>query len=147
LRDRSELATVIDTYSSKDAATRIRFAIVDQTDGSLIGTIGLPVIEWTHRTAEVAYDLRPSSAGRGIATACCLAVSDWLLRDHGFFRVQATALDTNAASIRVLEKSGFSLEGRLANLKIVRGASRDFILYAKTKASMQVDLRPGIHES
>jgi ribosomal-protein-alanine N-acetyltransferase len=85
-----------------------------------------------HRTAEIAYDFAPRAHGRGIASACCRAVSDWALAVHGFVRVQATALDSNAASIRVLEKSGFAFEGRLRNLKMVRGTPRDFLLYART---------------
>ena len=90
------------------------------------------MITWVHRTAEVAYDIDPSHAGRGIATACCRAVARWLLEERGFVRVQATALDTNAGSQRVLEKSGFLREGKLVNLKLVRDQPRDFLLFART---------------
>ncbi len=130
---RDELAALVDDCTSDAKTSGVRFAIVDGADGSLVGSIGFPLLSWPHRTAEVAYDLKPSAWGRGIATACCRALTGWALDERGFVRIQATALDTNTASRRVLEKSGFLYEGTLRKLKRVRGTSRDFLLYARTK--------------
>ncbi len=102
------------------------------TDDALVGTIGFPVISWPFRTAGVAYDFHPAWFGRGMATRCCRAVTDWAIGRLGFVRVQATTLDTNLASRRVIEKSGFVYEGTLKNLKMVRGTPRDFHLFART---------------
>ena len=126
-----DLHATIDLCDSDDTST-MRFAIVDRSTGALAGTIGLPVISLAHRTAEIAYDIDPAHAGRGIATACCRAVAGWLLEERNFVRVQATALDTNAGSQRVLAKSGFLREGKLVNLKLVRDEPRDFFLFART---------------
>jgi RimJ/RimL family protein N-acetyltransferase len=79
----------------------------------------------------VAFDFNPSVWGRGFATACCNAVVHWGFSQQGYVRVQATALESNLASVRVLEKCGFALEGRVRNFRLVRGVPRDFWLYAK----------------
>jgi len=52
-------------------------------------------------------------------------------------RVQATVLDSNLASRRVLERAGFHAEGLLAAYRVVRGEPRDFWMYARTR-----DARP-----
>lgn len=132
---RDQLATLVDECLSDAPDAPVRFAIVDREDSSLVGTIGFPVRSSLNRTAEVAYDLRASAHGRGIATACCRALTEWALDEKGFVRIQATALDTNAASIRVIEKSGFAYEGLLRNLKMVRGLPRDFLLFARTRTA------------
>jgi ribosomal-protein-alanine N-acetyltransferase len=135
VRSQDDLSAIVDRCTSDVAGSSVRFAIVDRSDGSFIGTIGFPMLSWLNRTAEVAYDLRPSASGRGIATACCRAITEWALGDQGFVRVQATALDANAASIRVIEKSGFTFEGKLRHLKMVRGMPRDFLLFSRTKTA------------
>ena len=39
------------------------------------------------------------------------------------------SLEQNPASIRVLQKCGFTLEGKLRNYRMVRGEPRDFIVF------------------
>ena len=134
LAGRGDLMTIVDRCDSDDNETA-RFAIVDDADGSLAGTIALVEIVWRFRTAELAYDLHPRHAGRGLATACARGVTDWLLDAKDFVRIEATTLDTNLASRRVLEKAGYAHEGLMRNKKLVRGRPRDFHLFAKTRAA------------
>lgn len=125
----------IDACLSPDPSSPIRFAVLAQANGPLIGTVGFHTISVPHRTAEIAYDFSPDYWGKGIATACCNALAEWGFSERKFARIQATALDTNKASIHVIEKCGFSLEGKLRNFRMVRGLPRDFWLYAKTTNS------------
>jgi RimJ/RimL family protein N-acetyltransferase len=130
LASADELKPMIDWYDANDPASAIRFAIVPQGGGPLIGTIGFHTISIANRSAEIAYDIAPEHWGRGIASACCRALVGWGFDSRGYLRIQASALDSNAGSVRVLQKCGFQLEGKLRNLRIVRGRPRDFWLYA-----------------
>jgi ribosomal-protein-alanine N-acetyltransferase len=132
LQSSDDLRAAIAWYNMEDAASPIRFAIVERRTNAFVGTIGFHTVSPINKTAEIAYDLHPDYWGHGIATLCCRAAVRWGLAEYGFVRVQATALDTNAASVRVLEKSGFILEGKLRNFRLVRGVPRDFWLYART---------------
>lgn len=131
LQSVDDLRAAVAWYHLEDDASPIRFAIVEQASNNFIGTIGFHTISSVNKTAEIAYDLHPDYWGRGIATACCRVAVRWALEEHGFVRVQASALDSNVASVRVLEKCDFSLEGKLRNFRMVRGAPRDFWLYAR----------------
>jgi prolyl-tRNA editing enzyme YbaK/EbsC (Cys-tRNA(Pro) deacylase)/GNAT superfamily N-acetyltransferase len=113
-----------------DPGSALRFAICAEPGGGPIGTIGFRGVSVAHRTAEFGYDLHPAHWGRGIATACCRAVVAWGFVERRFVRVQACALDSNATSMRVLEKCGFVREGLLRRYRMVRGEPRDFRIYA-----------------
>ena len=131
LRSADALRPMIEWYDASDPSSAIRFAIVPAAGGPLIGTIGFHTISPPNRSAEIAYDLAPSHWRRGIATACCRALVEWAFVSRGWLRVQATAVDGNVASVRVLHKCGFALEGKMRKFRIVRGVARDFWLYAR----------------
>jgi GNAT superfamily N-acetyltransferase len=78
-------------------------------EGTVIGDCGThgPVDE--AGMVEIGYGLAGNFQGRGLGTEMAAAVSDWLLRCPGVVTVKATALASNTASRRVLEKTGFSL--------------------------------------
>jgi [ribosomal protein S5]-alanine N-acetyltransferase len=125
-----DLIPIIKNYVSADPASAIRFALQEDASGLLVGTIGLHSISRVYRSAEIAYDLHPSLCGRGVATTCCKALVDWAFSAQKFVRIQATVMDTNLASIRVLEKSGFQLEGNLRSYRTIRNMPRDFRMYS-----------------
>ncbi|SFJ40844.1 GNAT family N-acetyltransferase [Paraburkholderia megapolitana] len=126
-----DLAPMFDGIESTVATSIRRLAIVDDTDNRLIGTIGFHSISVINRVAEIAYDLAPSHWGKGIASAMCATVTEWSFAGLGLVRVQATALDTNVRSVRVLERSGFQYEGLLRSYRMVRGVPGNFRLYAR----------------
>lgn len=123
------LRALVASYNAADLSSEIRFAIQAESQGPLVGTIGFHTISPQSRTAELAYDLHPSLWGRGIVSACCRAVVAWGMSERKYVRIQSTVLETNAPSIRVLEKCGFSREGQLRSYRMVRGVPRDFWLY------------------
>lgn len=118
-------------YASADPASPSRWAIVDTRDGRLLGSIGFHSVEPARRKAEIAYDLAPAAWGQGLATAACLALCRYGFERLGYLRIQATVLDSNLASRRVLEKAGFAREGLLRRYRLVRGQPRDFLMYAR----------------
>jgi [ribosomal protein S5]-alanine N-acetyltransferase len=131
LRSAADLKPMIEWYDASEPSSAIRFAIVPEDGGPLLGTIGFHTVSLAHRSAELAYDIAPEHWGRGIATACSRAVVDWGFAARGYQRIQATAVESNLASVRVLQKCGFALEGKLRNYRLVRGVARDFWMYAR----------------
>ena len=59
----------------------------------------------------VGYSVSPDVAGTGVATAAVRLLVSALHEQAGIRRVTATVFTENAASLRVLEKNGFRLEG------------------------------------
>ena len=126
-----ELRPLVDEYNSDSASSKLCFAIESVMEPRLVGAIGFHTVSQVHRSAEIAFNLNPEYWGRGIATRCCNAVADWGFSDQGYVRIQAAALDTNLASMRVIEKCGFQREGKVRSFRLVRGLPRDFWVYSR----------------
>jgi ribosomal-protein-alanine N-acetyltransferase len=62
-------------------------------------------------TVEVGYGIHPSFRGQGYATEAAGALRDWALARSRVRRITARCDETNAASIRVLEKLGMRRTG------------------------------------
>ncbi|AWH38587.1 N-acetyltransferase [Stenotrophomonas sp. ZAC14D1_NAIMI4_6] len=127
------LDAIFDALVPGAPSPELRIGIAGE-DNELLGTIGFHTINARHASAELAYELSPAVWGQGIATAVVGQVAAWGLQQFGWQRLQATVLDTNTASARVLVKCGFALEGRLRNLRRVGGVSRDFDVYSRVPA-------------
>jgi RimJ/RimL family protein N-acetyltransferase len=86
--------------------------------------------------ADIGYVLGRSYWGNGFMTEAVRALSDVVLADPRFFRVQATCDVENRASARTLEKSGFVREGRLERYTIhpnISAEPRACFLYARCR--------------
>jgi len=106
-----------------------RFAIV--LGGEAVGSIGFTLHPNVERvSAEVGYWLGESCWGRGITTDAVRAVTRYAITHHGLTRVYAVPYEWNTASFKVLEKAGYSCEGRMRRSAIKDGQIVDQLLYA-----------------
>lgn len=116
----------------------VSFAIA--TPDELIGGIGLLLRDDVfRRTAEVGYWVGEPFWGLGIATLALRTFTRWAFRELDFARIQAHVYEINPASRRVLEKAGFSLEGRLRNGATKNGQLMDLYLYAVLADELEGD--------
>lgn len=96
-----------------------------------IGAVGLRPQEDVERySAEVGYWLGEAYWGRGIMTEILPAFTEYAIRGLGFHRLFATPFAWNSASCRVLEKSGYTVEGRMRHSAWKDGQFVDQLLYA-----------------
>ena len=104
-----------------------------EVDGSAVGGIGMIPGEDVYRlTAEFGYWLAEEFWGKGIMSEAVPAFVNYCFEQFSLTRMFAAAYANNPASARVLEKSGFVLEGRLRKNVIKDGQILDSLLYAKT---------------
>jgi len=94
------------------------FAI--ENEGLVVGGGGIEPAEGARSgVAVVGYWLTPSAWGRGIATEALRLLVERAFKD-GYRRLQAHVFAPNIASVRVLEKCGFTLEARLCESYVQR---------------------------
>jgi ribosomal-protein-alanine N-acetyltransferase len=104
-----------------------------EVDGILAGGIGIePLYGERDGVAAFGYWLGRSYWGRGIATDAAKTLAGHALADARVRRLEASVFTPNLASARVLQKSGFELEGTLRAYYVDRrGEVYDALLYAR----------------
>lgn len=115
------------------AAAPTHFAI--EVQGELAGGVGFdPFSAERRHTARIGYWLGRRFWGRGIATHALRACCEFVFSNTGILRVEADVYAPNRASMRVLEKNGFSLEGK-HRLGVCKGEEMfDVLMFAKLRS-------------
>lgn len=102
-----------------------------EVDGEAAGAIGIEILGDVERvSAEIGYWLGEQYWGRGIVTDALRAVTAEVFQTFDLRRIFALPFDDNPASIRVLEKAGYVLEGTLRQSAIKDGVVRGQLLFA-----------------
>jgi len=100
-------------------------------DGLAVGGIRLTVQDDVHRrSAEIGYWLGRAFWGQGIMTEAVRAATAYGFRTFDLARIYAGVFEGNRASMRVLEKAGYRLEGRLRRHVTKAGRTLDEFVYA-----------------
>lgn len=112
----------------------VRLAVDRLEDGMFIGWISLTRWNPDYRSAALGYCLTEAAWGNGYATEAARAVLQWGYDTLDLNRVQAETDTRNAASAKVLEKTGFLREGRLRQDCIVNGEVSDSWVYGLVRS-------------
>jgi len=83
-----------------------------------------------HRTAELGYWLAEPFWGRGYMRTAIVALTSYLFAQTDLLRIYAEPFASNLASIRALERAGYSCEGRLHCSVVKEGKVLDQLLFA-----------------
>jgi RimJ/RimL family protein N-acetyltransferase len=97
---------------SKDSGPWCDGVVVRREDRLAVGSVGFKSPPDGNGTVEIGYAINRSFRGRGYATETASALAAWALRQPEVRRVTAECAQSNPASARVLEKSGFQQVGR-----------------------------------
>lgn len=103
-------------------------AAVEKETDNMVGFARLGIDR--PRTAELGYAIRRDRWGRGYATEAAAVILDYGFNTLGLHRVQAACGPDNVASQRLLDKLGFTYEGRMRDHVFTNGAWRDSLLYS-----------------
>ena len=83
-------------------------------NGIFVGSVGLsPQAGWRQHCAEIGYWLGEAYWGKGIATRALNMMTEAAFNLHNLKKLYAPVMSPNIASVKVLEKCGYQLEGIL----------------------------------
>jgi ribosomal-protein-alanine N-acetyltransferase len=103
-----------------------------EVDGRAIGAVGFnPGTDVERYSAEIGYWLAEEYWGRGIVSEAVRLVTDHAFEHLNLLRLFALPFADNAASVRVLEKAGYTREGLLHASAVKHGQVRDQLIYAR----------------
>jgi len=109
---------------------QLQFAI--EFEGAAVGGIGFERRNEVYRfTAEIGYWLGEPFWGRGIMTEAVRRATAYGFQALGVERIEAHVFSSNPRSGRVLEKNGYTLEGRLRRSVFKDRQFLDALLYSR----------------
>jgi [ribosomal protein S5]-alanine N-acetyltransferase len=110
------------------------FFIFRADDNTLIGGVTLSnVRRGVAQACSVGYWMGASHARQGLMSRAMRALIPFSFNNLRLHRIEAACIATNAASIRLLEKSGFQREGYARQYLCINGMWQDHLLYARLR--------------
>lgn len=109
------------------------FAI--EIDGQFAGYVSIDNLNekfFEHRGG-IGYCIHPKFRGQGVTTEAVALVTDYAFKKYKLKRIAGWCRTFNKASVRVLEKAGYKLEGILRKNKLKDGKYLDDMVWAKVR--------------
>lgn len=111
--------------------TGYTYFVFDREGSVLMGGLTLGRIQQgVAQTGTLGYWMGQSFAGQGVMSQAVNVVSSFAFDVLRLHRLEAACLPRNAASIRLLEKSGFTREGYLRQYLKIAGVWEDHLLFS-----------------
>ena len=115
-----------------DATPIVNLAI--DVDGVAVGGIGLILNSDVYvMSAEIGYWLGEAYWGKGIGTEAVRLMVEYAFYYFDIVRLYAEVFETNKASMRILEKNGFYLEGVRRKAVLKNGVLMDDYIWVKLR--------------
>lgn len=109
-------------------------------EGSLGGGLGgFPAGSENTGDVEIGWWLHPSHWGKGITSACALALVDEFFGNREYMRLWAPVMHANVASGRVAQRAGLRLEGVAPSAYLKGGVRYDQHNYGITRGQWAAD--------
>jgi ribosomal-protein-alanine N-acetyltransferase len=110
------------------------FLIFRAEDHIMVGGLTLANIRrGVAQAGSIGYWVGAPFARRGYMTAAVRALIPFCFDSLRLHRLEAACIPANAASIRLLEKTGFTREGYARDYLCINGAWQDHLLYGRLK--------------
>lgn len=106
------------------------WAVVNKSDGRVIGTAGFPRFNLFNNSAEISYVLNSDYWGKGLAPEAARAVITFGFEVLQLHRMEARYMVGNVGSKRVTEKCGMREEGILRESVYAKGKYVDVAIAA-----------------
>jgi len=116
-----------------DDQKSLSFVMRAREDDRPLGTIGYFTpftLNNLHRAIEIWFQVHPRERQRGTGRQAAAILVNHLFSALPIERVQATVVDGNLGSCRVLETIGMQREGMLRDLFFLRGRYVDLLMYS-----------------
>lgn len=131
--------------SMVDSTHSYLFAIVENERSLHVGNIKVGPIQQRHRYADVSYFIGERSVwGKGLATEAIQLATFIAFERLDLHRVQAGLYEGNVGSGRALEKSGYTLEGRMKKQLLGPRGWEDHLWYGLLREDWRREVVPSV---
>jgi RimJ/RimL family protein N-acetyltransferase len=134
VRNREQVRAALEVKLTQDALTEpgqwLVLAIELRETSTVIGEVLLKWDSQINRQGELGYALHAGYQGRGLAAEAARAMLRLGFEDLGLHRIQASVIDGNTASTKLLERLGMHQEAHLIESLHFKGEWSDDLIWA-----------------
>jgi len=102
-------------YSEPDLShpthPKYKWTVINEETGEKAGIVSFDKLDLEHKIGRIGYTISKKFWGRGFGTAAVAALIQKIFLESDIERIEADCSIHNPASVRILEKNGFGLEG------------------------------------
>ena len=113
------------------AGTHLYASIVLKSTQAIIGTAMIFNFDREAKHAEIGYVFHKDHWGKGYGTAIITLMNKFAFESLKLHKLHANVVGANIGSIRILEKNGFELVGRLKDYYIIEDKYYDEMFFEK----------------
>jgi ribosomal-protein-alanine N-acetyltransferase len=117
----------------ESAGTHLYASVVLKATQKIIGTVMIFNFDYEAKHAEIGYVFHKDHWGKGYGTEAVSMMDNFAFESLDLHKLHASVVDTNIGSVRVLEKNGFELEGRLKDYYFIENKYYDGLLLGKIR--------------
>ncbi len=129
-----ELMPLLDKYIGRNqSGYYYRWAVILRETGECIGQVAYFFVDARNRLAEIEYCIGTAFQSKGYAVEATKAVINYGFERIGLNKIQICVRPSNIASVKVIEKCGFTQEGFLRNHLYREGTYEDRMYYSMLK--------------
>jgi ribosomal-protein-alanine N-acetyltransferase len=121
------------TEKEREKGIAYYFGIELKENRKLIGMINLVKIDRKNKNAEIGFWLAGKYQGKGLAKEALNSILDFGFKKLKLKRIEARVLHKNKPAQKLLEKTGFKLEGRLRRKTFFKNQWFDDLIYGILK--------------
>lgn len=132
MTDRCQMEELVEGFLfNRDA-----WILEDKTRGTVVGYITMDVPYRQLNVGEIGYVIGEKHQNHGYASEAVNCILAEYFINQGFYLIEAKCNETNHASLKLLQKSGFQIDGRLRGRRIdlLTGERKDLIIASITQA-------------
>lgn len=132
-RSLDEVALIVDrliTLARTEPRSEYALAVVDDTDGHLIGSARLALDPHQREGATIGFALRSDQCGKGFGVETVRMLQALAFDDLHLHRIWGARSPDNEASAKTMARAGMVEEGRIREHVYKRGVWRDSIVHA-----------------
>lgn len=115
----------------------IRFYIFEKEDyhyKNIIGDISVfNIIRGPAKSCGIGFKIDKANSGKGFMLEAMKKVIEYIFNELELCRIEATVMQSNSASIRLLEKLGFKQEGTAFSFLEIAGKREDHLRFSLIK--------------
>jgi RimJ/RimL family protein N-acetyltransferase len=125
-----EFVRMVMGWAAEEPRQKFQLAITRASDGLLVGNCGVRITSARDREAEFGCELDPGEWGNGFATEASCAIIGYGFRALGMHRIWARIISENSAAVKLAERMGMQLEGRVPKNLFFKARWWDDVVYA-----------------